>query len=81
MVEYEFCPTFTGLVTGERFEPPATAPIPPMCIQESTASESDEVMEWKWVPSSDVIESARRTPFVFSPWSVRQIAALAARSS
>src|SRR5918998_3154169 len=36
----------------------------------------DEVLDWKWVRWHDITEAARRTPFVFSPWAVRQLAQL-----
>lgn len=36
----------------------------------------DEVLDWKWVRWHDVLEAARRTPFVFSPWAVLQMAQL-----
>lgn len=38
---------------------------------------SDEVAEWRWAPWEDVVEVARRTPWLLSPWSVLQIAELA----
>jgi len=39
--------------------------------------EPDEVCEWEWADWADVVESMRRTPFVFSPWSRLQVARLA----
>jgi isopentenyl-diphosphate delta-isomerase len=38
----------------------------------------DEVCEWAWARWEDVVEAARRTPFLLSPWSVLQIPELAA---
>jgi isopentenyl-diphosphate delta-isomerase len=37
-----------------------------------------EVCEWHWAGWEDVVEVARRTPFLLSPWSVLQIPELAA---
>ena len=36
----------------------------------------DEVLDWKWVRWHDITEAVRRTPFVFSPWAVQQMAQL-----
>ncbi|WAC53545.1 isopentenyl-diphosphate Delta-isomerase [Gordonia sp. SL306] len=38
-----------------------------------------EVMDMVWAPVDDVWESARRTPWVFSPWFVDQVDALGPR--
>lgn len=37
-----------------------------------------EVCEWRWVEWDDVAETARRTPWALSPWSVLQIRELSA---
>lgn len=37
----------------------------------------DEVAEWRWAEWDDVVEVARRTPWLLSPWSVLQITELA----
>jgi isopentenyl-diphosphate Delta-isomerase len=42
------------------------------------APEPSEVCEWRWVDWADVAETARRTPWVLSPWSVLQIGQLGA---
>ncbi|GAB3564023.1 isopentenyl-diphosphate Delta-isomerase [Amycolatopsis endophytica] len=39
--------------------------------------EPDEVCEWQWARWDDLVESMRRTPFVFSPWSRLQVPQLA----
>lgn len=36
----------------------------------------DEVAEWRWVQPEDLAVAVARAPYAFSPWSVRQIAAL-----
>jgi isopentenyl-diphosphate delta-isomerase len=38
----------------------------------------EEVCEWRWTAWEDVVEVARRTPWLLSPWSVLQITELAA---
>jgi isopentenyl-diphosphate Delta-isomerase len=59
--ENEVCPVFAARALHP------SAPLLP---------NPDEVLDWKWVRWSDVIEAARRTPFVFSPWAVLQMAEL-----
>ncbi len=68
IVENEICPTYTGRVVAG--DAPATTALHP---RTDPLPNPGEVMEWKWVPWSDVIEAVRRTPFIFSPWAVRQI--------
>jgi len=36
----------------------------------------DEVMEWRWISTSDFLSAAEAVPFVLSPWSVLQARAL-----
>ena len=62
--ENEVCPVFAA-----RALHPATALLP----------NPDEVLDWRWVRWVDLTEAARRTPFVFSPWAVLQIAELGPR--
>lgn len=42
----------------------------------TVAPNPDEVMDMVWAPIDDVWESARRTPWLFSPWFVDQVHAL-----
>ena len=67
LVENEFCPVFRAHV---RMDPESSHPNDP------PLANPDEVLDWKWWKWNDVIEAARRTPFVFSPWSVQQMAQL-----
>ena len=67
LVENEFCPVFRAHV---QIHPESSHPNnPPL-------ANPDEVLDWKWWKWNDVIEAARLTPFVFSPWSVHQMAEL-----
>ncbi|HSU37701.1 MAG TPA: isopentenyl-diphosphate Delta-isomerase [Propionibacteriaceae bacterium] len=67
LVENEFCPVFRAHV---RIDPESSHPNDP------PLANPDEVLDWKWWKWNDVIEAARLTPFVFSPWSVQQMAQL-----
>jgi isopentenyl-diphosphate delta-isomerase type 1 len=67
LVENEFCPVFRAHV---RIHPESSHPNDP------PLANPDEVLDWKWWKWNDVIEAARLTPFVFSPWSVQQMAQL-----
>ncbi len=67
LVENEFCPVFRARV---RIDPESSHPNDP------PLANPDEVLDWKWWKWNDVIEAARLTPFVFSPWSVQQMAQL-----
>ena len=67
LVENEFCPVFLAHV---RIDPESSHPNDP------PLANPDEVLDWKWWKWNDVIEAARLTPFVFSPWSVQQMAQL-----
>lgn len=62
--ENEVCPVFAGRALHP------DAPLFP---------NPEEVVDWRWVGWDDVTEAARRTPFVFSPWAVRQMAQLGRR--
>ena len=62
--ENEVCPVFAARVLHP------SAPLLP---------NPDEVLDWKWVQWLDLTEAARRTPFVFSPWAVLQLAELGPR--
>ena len=39
-------------------------------------ADPDEVMDWAWIEPASLAESARLTPFAFSPWLVLQLPAL-----
>lgn len=67
LVENEFCPVFRARV---RIDPESTHPNDP------PLANPDEVLDWKWWTWNNVIEAARLTPFVFSPWSVQQMGQL-----
>ena len=67
VVENEFCPVFRARI---RTNPGSAHPNDP------PLANPDEVLDWKWWKWNDVIEAARLTPFVFSPWSVQQMAQL-----
>jgi len=67
VVENEFCPVFRARV---RIDHESSHPNDP------PLANPDEVLDWKWWTWNDVIEAARLTPFVFSPWSVEQMAQL-----
>ena len=67
LVENEFCPVFRARV---RIDPESSHPNDP------PLANPDEVLDWKWWKWNNVIEAARLTPFVFSPWSVQQMAQL-----
>ena len=67
LVENEFCPVFRAQVG---IDPASSHPNDP------PLANPDEVLDWKWWKWNDVIEAARLTPFVFSPWSVQQMAQL-----
>ena len=67
LVENEFCPVFRARV---RIDPESSHPNDP------PLANPDEVLDWKWWTWNNVIEAARLTPFVFSPWSVQQMAQL-----
>ncbi len=67
LVENEFCPVFRARV---RIDPESSHPNDP------PLANPDEVLDWKWWKWNNVIEAARLTPFVFSPWSVQQMAEL-----
>jgi isopentenyl-diphosphate delta-isomerase len=67
LVENEFCPVFRAHV---RIDPESSHPNDP------PLANPDEVLDWKWWKWNDVIKAARLTPFVFSPWSVQQMAQL-----
>ena len=67
LVENEFCPVFRAHV---RIDPESSHPNDP------PLANPDEVLDWKWWKWNNVIEAARLTPFVFSPWSVQQMAQL-----
>ena len=67
LVENEFCPVFRARV---RIDPESSHPNDP------PLANPDEVLDWKWWTWNNVIEAARLTPFVFSPWSVEQMAQL-----
>jgi isopentenyl-diphosphate delta-isomerase len=67
VVENEFCPVFRARV---RIDPESSHPNDP------PLANPDEVLDWKWWTWNNVIEAARLTPFVFSPWSVQQMAQL-----
>ncbi len=77
VVENEICPTYTGRVVGVSSssidQPDPGAGSASLHPQADPRPNPGEVMEWKWVPWNDVIEAVRRTPFIFSPWAVRQI--------
>ena len=62
--ENEVCPVFAA-----RALHPSAPPLP----------NPNEVLDWKWVRWTDITEAARRTPFVFSPWAVQQMAQLGGR--
>jgi isopentenyl-diphosphate delta-isomerase type 1 len=62
--ENEVCPVFAA-----RALHPSAAVLP----------NPDEVVDWRWVRWVDVTEAARRTPFVFSPWAVLQMAEMGPR--
>jgi isopentenyl-diphosphate Delta-isomerase len=62
--ENEVCPVFAA-----RALHPSAALLP----------NADEVLDWRWVRWVDLTEAARRTPFVFSPWAVLQMAELGPR--
>jgi isopentenyl-diphosphate delta-isomerase type 1 len=57
--ENEVCPVFAA-----RALHPSTMLLP----------NPEEVLDWRWVRWVDITEAARRTPFVFSPWAVLQLA-------
>jgi isopentenyl-diphosphate delta-isomerase len=67
IVEHEVCPVFRARahVDPENSHPNGTPLANPV-----------EVLDWRWWTWHDVIEAARLTPFVFSPWSVTQMAEL-----
>jgi isopentenyl-diphosphate delta-isomerase type 1 len=64
IVENEVCPVFAARVVHP------SAPLLP---------NPDEVLDWRWARWLDVTEAARRTPFIFSPWAVLQMAELGPR--
>lgn len=45
-------------------------------IRSEITADPDEVMDWAWVEPASLAESARLTPFAFSPWLVLQLPAL-----
>lgn len=61
IVENEVCPVFSTALTHPT---PTLSPNP------------DEVMDWEWVKWDSLVESARLTPFIFSPWAVEQLSLL-----
>jgi len=67
IVENEICPVFRARAhaDAESSHPNGTPLANPV-----------EVLDWRWWTWHDVIEAARLTPFVFSPWSVTQMAEL-----
>lgn len=67
LVENEFCPVYRARV---RIDPESSHPNDP------PLANPDEVLDWEWWKWNDVTEAARLTPFVFSPWSVSQMAQL-----
>jgi isopentenyl-diphosphate delta-isomerase len=56
IVENEVCPVFTAVYYGDG----VISPNP------------DEVCDWAWADIVDLEEAVASTPFVFSPWLVRQ---------
>lgn len=65
VVENEVCPVFRA-----RTVHPDTEPL----------ANPAEVVDWKWGAWQDIVDAVAATPFVFSPWSVLQVTALAGRS-
>jgi len=63
IVENEVCPVFSTVLAHPI---PALSPNPA------------EVVDWEWVTWESLAESARLTPFIFSPWAVRQLELLTA---
>lgn len=66
VVENEVCPVFVAQVAGHQ-----PGPDP----------DRSEVAEWMWVPRREASALAVRFPWLLSPWSVLQFAALAERDS
>ncbi|WP_375426352.1 isopentenyl-diphosphate Delta-isomerase [uncultured Friedmanniella sp.] len=63
VMENEICPVFSARTLHPDADPLANPA---------------EVMDWKWGPWQDIVSSVAATPYVFSPWAVLQVTALAA---
>ena len=61
-VEHEVCPVFFAHLDGDPEPPPSPDP--------------QEVADWRWVPWEAYRAVAATAPWVLSPWSVEQVAAL-----
>lgn len=67
--EFSYCVTSaSGIVENEY------CPVFMAVLASDLSPRADEVLDYRWVDLTDLIDAAAKTPWAFSPWMVQQLA-------